>query len=183
MSGKHFGDADLLKRDELWRGNVGSFGIDDIRVTDGRRMQLALLRHPGAAAVVPFVRDDVVLMLRQYRYAVGATIWEIPAGKLDEGEDPLRCAVRELEEETGYTSQHIEPLGLIHTTPGFTDEIIHLFCARALVPGKRALDADELIDVVELPLSKVYQMVEDGEITDGKTICALFHLLRRRQER
>jgi ADP-ribose pyrophosphatase len=183
MTPKDFGKATLLAREELWRGTIGSFGLDEIRLADGRRMQLALLHHPGAAAVVPFVDEGTILMLRQFRYAAGSTIWEIPAGKLDENEDPIHCAVRELEEETGYRCQHIEPLGMIHTTPGFTDEVIHLFCAYDLVQGQKALDPDEAIAIAEVPLARAYQMVDEGEITDGKTICALFHVLRQGRAR
>jgi len=176
---RDFGDAKFFGRQELWKGSVGSFGLDDIELPDGRRFTLALLRHPGASAVVPFVDEGTVLMLRQYRYAASGTLWEIPAGKLDPGESPEACAERELEEETGFGAGRFERLGMIHTSPGFTDETIHLFAAYDLRPGTRALDPHESLDAVPVPLERVLSMIDSGDITDAKSLCALLHVMRR----
>ena len=110
---------------------------------------------------------------RQYRYAVEQPLLEIPAGKLDGGEDPDTCAARELTEETGYKTEHMEKLGYVYTTPGFCNETIHLYLADHLVKSHQHLDQDEFLDVIRLPIDKVYQMVDRGEIYDAKTLAAL----------
>lgn len=177
-----FGKAKTHGRRVLWQGSIGTFGLDDLELPDGRRFELAMLRHPGASAVVPFIDGDTILMLRQYRYAAGGTIWEIPAGKLDAGESPEVCASRELEEETGYRSERIEPLGKIHTTPGFTDEVIHLYAAYDLEEGKRALDPHETLETERMPFERALRMATSGEITDAKTLCALFLAAQQRRD-
>lgn len=116
---------------------------------------------------------EKILFVRQYRYAVEQPLLEIPAGKLDGGEDPDTCAARELTEETGYKTEHMEKLGYVYTTPGFCNEIIHLYLADHLVKAHQHLDQDEFLDVIRLPIDKVYQMVDRGEIYDAKTLAAL----------
>ena len=170
-----------MSRRVLHEGKIGSFALEEVELPSGHRVTLEVLRHPGAAAVVPFLDDERVLLLRQYRYAAGGPIWEIPAGKLDPGEDPELCARRELEEETGYRAGRIERTGEILTTPGFTDERIHLFCAYDLTPGKLDHEAAEVIELHDFPLREVLAMVDRGEITDAKTIAALYHVVRRTQ--
>jgi ADP-ribose pyrophosphatase len=137
-----------------------------------------MVRHPGAAAVVPFVSTEEVLLLRQYRHAAGGTIWEVPAGKLD-GEDPEVCAARELEEEAGQRAGRLEKLAAIWTTPGFTDERIHLFAAFDLEPVPQRLDEDEVIEVVRLPLADALGLIWSGELCDAKSALALLHAARR----
>jgi ADP-ribose pyrophosphatase len=168
-----------VRRDVLWRGSVGAFGIDVVRLPNGRQAELALLEHPGAAAVVAFADAQSVLLLRQFRYAAGGTIWEVPAGKLDAGEDPAVCARRELLEETGMEAGRLDRLGEIWTTPGFTDERIVLFAARDLVQKGSAHEPHELISVEAVPLAAALAMIDRGEIRDAKTIAALFHAARR----
>ena len=168
-----FDDATTLARREFWKGSVGSFGEDDVRLPDGRRITLGVLHHPGAAAVVPLLPDGRVVLLRQYRYAVRATLWEVPAGKLDEGEAPETCARRELEEETGYTASKLLPLGSIFMTPGFCDERIHLYLATGLQPGRRSPMADESIYTELMPLPAAVRMAQAGEICDAKSVIAL----------
>jgi len=153
---------------------------EEVELPDGRRTQLDLIRHPGAAAVVPFLSDDEVLLIRQYRYAAGGEIYEVPAGKLDPGESPEACASRELEEETGYRAGRLQPLAQILTTPGFTDERIHLFAAEALSPGRQRLDDDELIELVPLPLDEALAMVWSDALPDAKSSLALLHAAQRR---
>ncbi len=146
---------------------------------DGRRVELDVVRHPGASAVVPFVSEEDVLLIRQYRHAAGGSILEVPAGKLDPGEDPLTCATRELEEETGYRGDRLEPLGWIFTTPGFTDEVIHLFAAFELHQTQQQLDGNEYIEVLRMPLAEALARVYRGEIPDAKSALALLHAAHR----
>jgi ADP-ribose pyrophosphatase len=181
---KDGGGGRLIGRRELWTGSVGSFGIDTVELPTGRVAELAILKHPGAAAVVPFLDHDHVVLLRQFRHAAGGTIWEVPAGKLDGTEDPALCAARELTEETGYRSARIERTGAIFTTPGFTDEKIHLFAAFDLTPGASAHEAHEVIESHVVPLARALAMIANGEISDAKSIAALYlaaqHLASRR---
>lgn len=175
---RDFGRGRTLSRTSLWRGSVGEFGEERVVLPDGHEMTLAILKHPGASAVVPFVSDTEVALLRQYRHAAGETLWEIPAGKLDPGETPAACAARELAEETGYRAAHIDSLGSILTTPGFTDEVIHLFAARGLSAGLSETDADEVLETVVLTFDDALGLIDRGEIRDGKTICALLKAAR-----
>ena len=168
-----------ISRRILHRGSVGSFGLYELELPEGTRVTLELVRHPGAAAVVPFVDAERILMIRQYRFAVGGVIWEVPAGKLDPGEAPEACAARELEEETGYRAGRIERTGEILTTPGFTDERIWLFCAWELEAGRAAREPAELIELCEVELSRALEMIQRGEIVDAKSIVALWHAARR----
>jgi ADP-ribose pyrophosphatase len=147
---------------------------------NGRTLLLDVVHHPGAAAVVPFLSDDEVLLIRQYRHAAdGSMILEVPAGKLDDGETPEVCVRRELQEEAGQRAGRIESLGWIWTTPGFTDEKIYLFAAFDLAPVPRQLDDDEVIDLVPTSLSRALEMVWRGEINDAKSALALLHAARR----
>jgi ADP-ribose pyrophosphatase len=168
-----FDEAKQLARRELWRGNIGRFGEEDIELPDGRRITLAVLNHPGACAVVPLLDDGQVVLIRQYRYAVHQTLWEIPAGKLDPGEALETCAQRELEEETGYKAAQLVSLGSIVVTPGFCDERIHLYLARELRPGKQALEVNESLECTPVRFEDAIEMAMNGEISDAKTAVAL----------
>ncbi len=137
-----------------------------------------MIRHPGASAVVPFLSDPAgedpqLLLIRQYRYAAGGYLYEIPAGRLDSGEDPKDCAVRELKEETGCSAERVDHLFTMYTTPGFTDEKIHLFMAVGLERGAPKHEADEFVELHPMPLSRALQMVETGAIQDAKTALGL----------
>ncbi len=169
-------EAPPVRRSAAWLKIV----TEDVVLPNGQRTALDVIRHPGASAVVPFLADDEVLLIQQYRYAAGGTIWEVPAGKLDPGESPDVCAARELEEETGYRAGEIVPLGSILTTPGFTDERIHLFEANRLEPATQKLDSDEVIELVPMPLSAALELVWSGQMVDGKSIVALVKAARRR---
>ena len=151
-----------------------------VDLPNGRRVEFDLVRHPGAAAVVPFMEDGRVLLIRQFRFATGGEILEVPAGKLDPGETPEACAARELEEETGYRAGRLERLGSIWTTPGFCDEVIHLYAAFDLEPADQRLEPDEIIELVPTPLAKALDSLS-GPIVDGKTATAL--LLAARSDR
>ncbi len=162
-----------MKRVSLHRGRVGDFGIETVTLPNGVVVDLEILRHVGAAAVVPLHDDGTVTLIRQHRHAAGGLIWEIPAGKLDPGEAPSDCARRELEEEAGLRAGAIRPLPAIWTTPAFTDEVIHLFVATELAPVPARLEHDEVITAARIPLEEARRMVREGEIRDAKTICAL----------
>jgi len=162
-----------------YRGRSISVFAEEVELSNGRRVTLDIVRHPGAAAVVPFVSEDEVLLIRQFRHAAGGTIFEVPAGKLDGNEDPGACAARELEEEAGQRAGRLERLGEIWTTPGFTDERIHLFAAFELEPVAQRLEADEVIEVVRVRFDRALEMIWTGELRDAKSALALLHAARR----
>ena len=154
----------LIHRAPAFEGRMLHVFDDEVEI-HGHKTTREVVMHPGASAIILFVR--------QYRYAVEQPLLEIPAGKLDGGEDPDTCAARELTEETGYKTEHMEKLGYVYTTPGFCNETIHLYLADHLVKSHQHLDQDEFLDVIRLPIDKVYQMVDRGEIYDAKTLAAL----------
>ena len=164
-----------------YSGKVINVDVDRVRFPNGNEGELEMVRHPGASAVLPFLsdpggEDPQVLLIKQYRYAAGGFIYEVPAGKLDEGEDPEVCARRELLEETGCRAERVERLTTIYTTPGFTDERIHLFVATGVTRGEaEGREADEILEVETLPLSRALELVERGEIQDSKTIVSLLY--------
>lgn len=170
-----------LARRRVYTGRVVSLDVDTVRYPDGSTGELEVIRHPGAAAVLPFASDPrgadpTVLLIRQYRYAAGGPLLEIPAGRLAPGEDPAECARRELLEEVGVTAGRLEHLTTMWTTPGFTDERIHLYWAAELTAGAPAREPDEFIEVVPKPLSEVLGLVRDGGICDGKTMTAILYM-------
>lgn len=171
----------LVSTTRLYSGRIVNLDLDSVRFPDDSVGQLEMLRHPGAAAVVPFLdppgsADPGVVMIRQFRHAADGYIWEVPAGRLDGGEPPEACAGRELEEETGMRARRLQRLTTIYTTPGFTDERIHLFLADGLEPGAEHREADEFMELHTLRWSDVLAMIERGEIVDGKTLVSLLYV-------
>lgn len=167
-----------IATDRRYSGRRISVDLDTVRFPDGSTGTLEMVRHPGAAAIIPFVdhpsaADPRVLLIHQYRYAAEDFLWEVPAGTLDPGEAPERCARRELREEAGVVARRLERLTTIFTTPGFTDERIHLFAASGLTPVGAAREADEFIEVREVAWSEVGRMLRDSRICDAKTMAAL----------
>jgi ADP-ribose pyrophosphatase len=167
-----------IKSVRVHTGKVISLDVDTVRFPDGSTGELEMIRHPGASAIVPFLsdpdgNDPQILLIKQYRYAANGYVVEIPAGRLNPGEDPRDCAARELKEETGCTAEQLEFLTTMFTTPGFTDEKIHLYMATGLVVGETKHEADEFLDLQPMPLSRALEMVKSGEIRDGKTALGL----------
>jgi ADP-ribose pyrophosphatase len=167
-----------VKSTRIYTGRVISLDLDTVRFPDGSTGELEMIRHPGASAVVPFLSDPrgddpQILMIKQYRYAADGYLYEIPAGRLNPGEDPRDCAIRELKEETGCTAEQVEYLLTMYTTPGFTDEKIHIYMATGLVAGETKHEADEFLDLHPMLLSRALEMIEAGEIRDGKTALGL----------
>ena len=164
-----------------YTGRVINLDIDQVRFPNGTIGELEIIRHSGASAVIPFLGDPAgndpsILLIRQYRYAADGFIYEIPAGRLEPGEPPEECAVRELREETGCTAAKMEHLYTMYTTPGFTDEKIHLFVATGLVRGETALEADEFVEVVPMAMSAALLMIKDGTINDAKTALSILYV-------
>ncbi len=174
-------DVGRLDRRLVHEGRVIDLSVDTVRFPDGSVGELELVRHRGASCVVPFLDppsgpNPRVLLLRQYRYAAGGEMWEVPAGMPGfDGEDWDACALRELEEETGFGAGQLRYLTRIHTTPGFSDEVIRIYAAWDLVPGSTNRDKDEFMEVVELRWQAVEDLIRSGEITDAKSLVALLH--------
>lgn len=164
-----------INRRPVMKLGVVDFGVERAELPNGVAIDLAVIRHPGAAAIVALDADGALVMLRQYRHAAGGWLREIPAGCLNPGETPRQCAERELSEEAGLAARRWDQLGIIVTIPSFCDERITLFLARELSPATGALDHDEVIEVERMKLDDAARMVRRGDITDAKTIAALFH--------
>lgn len=160
------------------RGRVFVLETENVTLDNGVTVDIDILRHPGAAAIVPMTDAGGVILIEQYRHAIGTRIWEIPAGTLEESEAPEDCARRELIEEAGVSAGRFEKLGEITPVPGYADERIHLFLATDLAPARQRLDPDEVLRVHEVAFSDALAMIGDGRIQDAKTICGL--LMARR---
>jgi ADP-ribose pyrophosphatase len=169
-----------LSSRRIYSGRIINLDIDAVRFPNSSVGELEMIRHPGAAAVVPFLSDPQgddpqILLLKQYRYAAEEFLYEIPAGRLDPGEEPLTCARRELMEETGCEAERIEHVYTFYTTPGFTDERIHAFMAVGLTRGESRHESDEFITVETLTLSDALGLIEKGEIKDAKTALSILY--------
>lgn len=160
-----------ISGEEVFSGKNLKLIKDQVRLPDGQTSTRIVVRHPGAVAVVA-LHNDQLLMVRQHRYAIGQNLLEIPAGKLDKGEEPLHCAERELREETGHSGD-LSLLGKIFTTPGFTDEVLHLYLAVNLVWNPLEPDQDEFLTVETLPWVEAVRMAEKGGFDDAKTIIGI----------
>ncbi|HEX7939479.1 MAG TPA: NUDIX hydrolase [Gemmatimonadaceae bacterium] len=172
------GKAKQLSTRRVYAGRVVKVDLDTVKLPNGEAVELEMIRHSGASAIVPFLSDPAsydpqILLVRQYRHAAGGFIYEIPAGKLDPGEEPLACATRELLEETGCTAQSIEHVYTFLTTPGFTDEKIHAFMATGLTRGEQKLQRDEVMTTEMVAMSRAMEMIRKGEIIDAKTALSI----------
>ena len=163
----------------MYSGRIINLDIDRVRFPNGSTGELEMIRHPGASAVVPFITepglDAEMLLIKQYRYAAERFLYEVPAGRLDPGESPSDCARRELKEETGCTAKAVEYLFTMFTTPGFTDEQIHVFAAWGLEHGETARETDEFMSVETVTLPNALELVRTGGIMDAKTSLAILY--------
>lgn len=164
----------------IYTGKILSLDVDQVCFPDGSTGDMEIVRHPGAAAILPFMSDPAgddpqIMLLKQYRYASDSYMYEIPAGKLEQGEDPRACAERELKEETGCSAEHIEHLFTFYTTPGFSDEILHVFLASELTNGKSEREKDEFLSIETMKLSYALKLIQTNEIRDGKTMLAILY--------
>lgn len=166
--------GEVLSRRSIHDGRIVKLWLERVLLPNGAQTDLEVIEHPGASAVLPFINADEVLLIRQHRHCAGGSILEVPAGTLQPGESPEACALREIEEETGFRAGRLEPLGWIWTTPGFTTEKIFLFAAHDLAPGRISPDPDEVISPERMALSDALERAARGDITDAKTIATLF---------
>lgn len=171
-----------IARDVVYRGKVFDLVVDQVEYPSGRRGVREIARHPGGAVVVPVLDDGRILFVRQLRYPLGDHIVELPAGKLAPGEDPLDSARRELEEETGYTAEKLDQLASIYTTPGFCDEILHIFLGTGIFPtahGPKREEGELSMTLLTLTLDEAVARIEDGTLKDAKTIIGVLLAARR----
>jgi ADP-ribose pyrophosphatase len=173
-------DPGILSSRLVHDGRIVKLSVEEVRLPNGNTVALEVIKHPGAAAVVPLDHEGNVVMVRQYRHATGSWLLEVPAGKLDHpGESPEDCALREVEEETGYRAGQLASLGWIWTTPGFTNEKIWLYLATDLTPTSASLQPDEVLTIEKLPMTEAVRRAAAGEIVDGKSVCALLRAAHR----
>lgn len=166
-----------MNQQRIFSGKVIDVYVEDVLLPNGETSKREIVKHPGAVAVLAITEENKIVLVRQYRKALERVLVEIPAGKLEKGEAPLETAKRELEEETGYVCEKMEPLHSFYTSPGFADELVHIFLAKGLTKKseKQMLDDDEFVDVLEVTLEEALKMVEDKQIYDAKTIYALLY--------
>lgn len=162
-----------LNSKQIFDGIVVKLFVDDIELPNGQKSIREVVRHSGAVCVIPITDEGEVVMVRQFRYPFGKVLLEIPAGKLEPGEDPLDAAKRELEEESGAVAENVDFMGELYTTVAFTDEKIYTYIATGLTFKEAHPDADEFVEVVKIPLGTLVDMVMNGEIKDSKTQVAI----------
>lgn len=167
-----------IQTEEIFSGKVISLQVEDVELPNGKISKREIIKHPGAVAIIALTDDNKIVMVEQYRKALERTIVEIPAGKLEKGEEPATCARRELEEETGYICDHLELLVSFYTSPGFADEIVHVYLASGLTQKQdsAALDEDEFVNLEELTLADALQYIKEQKIYDAKTVYAVQYL-------
>lgn len=167
-----------VRKNYIYKGKIINVRCDDAELPDGRACRREIVEHPGGAAVL-CVKDGRVALVKQFRYAYGEELFEIPAGKLEKGEDPALAAARELSEETGCTAESLSLLYVLYPTPGYTNEKIYIYFAENPRTGENHLDEGEFLNVEFVPIERAYEMVACGEIRDAKTVVALLHYQNR----
>ena len=163
---------EIVATEELFKGKLRAVR-ETIRDDDGREYRFELVHHPGAVVILPVLDDGTLVLIHQYRHALRTSIFELPAGTLEAGEEPIICARREIREEIGYDAREIIPLGILHPAPGFCDEVQHLFLAKGLFESSAPKDVDEVIEVRPMSCAEVEEGIRSGTITDGKTLATL----------
>ena len=162
-----------LQSEQKYDGKIVKLFLDTVELENGKTAFREVVKHPGGVCIVPLDEDENVLFVRQFRYPHGRALLEIPAGKLEFGEDHKACGLRELKEETGCTCDDFQYLGNILPTPAYDTEVIHMYLARGLHGGEQKLDADEFLEIEKIPLLKAVEMVMNNEIADAKTVAAI----------
>ncbi|MFD2617706.1 NUDIX hydrolase [Terrilactibacillus laevilacticus] len=165
-----------LSSETIFNGRIVQLVVEDVELPNGAKSKREIVKHPGAVAVIAQTDDNKVILVRQYRKPLEKEIYEIPAGKLEPGEEPESSAIREMEEETGYTCGSVQHLVSFYTSPGFSDELLHVYVATDLVKGKPHLDEDEFLEIEEVELNEALQMIQDHRIYDAKTVYAIQYL-------
>jgi len=173
----------LIESDKVFEGRLISVRKDTVRLPNGRTSTREVVVHPGAVAIVPMLEDGRVILVKQYRHAVGKILMEIPAGTLYPDETPEECALRELREEVGYAAGRLEKLTSVYLAPGYSTELIHLFLATDLQPAEGETDEDEFLKPVTLTLDEAIAQITDGEIQDAKTVAALLLVWSKQMSR
>ncbi|WEG18202.1 NUDIX hydrolase [Alkalihalophilus pseudofirmus] len=165
-----------IKSNSIYSGKIIDLQVDEVELPNGKTSKREIIKHPGAVAILPITTEGKLILVRQFRKALEKTIIEIPAGKLDAGEEPADCAKRELAEETGYVTDNLDFLLSFYTSPGFADELIYMYVATGLTAGEVSRDEDEFLDVVEVTLEEAVEMVRDERIHDAKTAYAIQYM-------
>ncbi|WP_232510206.1 NUDIX domain-containing protein [Paenibacillus crassostreae] len=166
-------DEVTISTQPIFQGKIITLQVDTVRLPDGNTATREVVRHPGAVAVLA-LHDGKMIVVDQFRQPMGRCEIEIPAGKLEPGEDPREAAIRELEEETGYRCKDIRLLQSFYTSPGFADEIIHMYVTEDLIIGEMSPDEDEFLEMSEITLEEAYRYIKEGRISDAKTIMAIY---------
>ncbi|MBU5677545.1 NUDIX hydrolase [Alkaliphilus sp. MSJ-5] len=162
-----------MKCERVYEGRIINVRVDTVELPDKKYSKREIVEHPGAVGIIPITSDKKIILVKQFRKPVEDILLEIPAGKIEPKEEPYICALRELEEETGFKTDTVEKLLEFYTTPGFSNEIIHIYLAENLKEGIANPDEDENIDVVELSIEEAMEKINIGEIKDAKTIIAI----------
>lgn len=162
-----------MKSEKIYEGKMLNLRIDTVELPDKKYSKREIVEHPGAVCIVPINTNNEIYLVKQYRKAIDKVIYEIPAGKIEIGEEPKDCAIRELKEETGLRADNYEYIAEFYTSPGFCNEKMYLFIATNLEEGEATPDTDEYIDVEKYPIEKLVHMIEIGEISDSKTIIGI----------
>ncbi len=162
-----------LDGEYIYKGKILNLRVDRVELCDGRITKRELCEHPGGVAILPLLDSGDVVCVRQHRYPYHTELLEIPAGKLEYGEDPLTCGIRELEEETGYNASEFLSLGHAYPSPGYINEVLHLYLARGLSAGNSHPDEGEHLEILKIPFEKLYEMAMNDEIHDAKTVIAI----------
>ncbi len=176
-----YNEIDLVEKQTkencIFKGKIVNLYVDDVALFDGSASKREYVAHPGGASILAIDKGECVYLIRQFRYPYREVIWEIPAGKLEKGEEAIVTASRELEEEIGFRAGKIQPFGLIYPTPGYTNENLYVFLATELEKTMEHRDEGEFLNVVKMPLKQAYEMVLSGEIHDGKTAYAIMRYM------
>ncbi|WP_069649496.1 NUDIX hydrolase [Caloranaerobacter ferrireducens] len=167
-------EENTMKTERIYEGKILNLRIDTVELPDKKYSKREIIEHPGAVAIIAVTEEDELVLVKQFRKAVEKTLLELPAGKLEIGEEPEECAKRELLEETGFTAKEIKYLCEFYTSPGFCNEKMYLFLAKGLIKGKSNPDNDEYIEVYTKKIDELYNMVINGEILDSKTIIGIY---------